>query len=161
VQRAVVVHHESPAVGEGLEPVMTAAPAAEVVDPSLGSPMPDVSAAAVYARIRSDPSGRALGVARQVENCRRLAECLGWRVAQEYVDNDLSAYSGNRRPAYAQMLTDLADALCDAVICYHVDRLTRRPIQTYVLLQIKGTPFRGALVKRVRNAVLKFDAPLL
>ena len=68
-------------------------------------------------------------MARQVEDCRRLAETLGWEVAQEYVDNDLSAYSGKRRAAYEQMLTDLADGLRDAVICYHVDRLTRRPLE--------------------------------
>jgi site-specific DNA recombinase len=71
-----------------------------------------------------------MGVARQVEDCRRLADSLGWQVAQEYVDNDLSAYSGKRRPAYEQMLTDLADGLRDAVICYHMDRLTRRPVES-------------------------------
>ena len=64
-----------------------------------------------------------------MEDCRRLAEQVGWPIAQEYVDNDLSAYSGKRRPAYQQMLTDLADGLRDAVICYHVDRLTRRPVE--------------------------------
>ena len=91
--------------------------------------MADVRAAAVYARISSDTEGRAMGVARQVEDCRRLAASLGWQVAQEYVDNDLSAYSGKRRPAYEQMLADLTDGLRDAVICYHVDRLTRRPVE--------------------------------
>ncbi|WP_222194280.1 recombinase family protein [Modestobacter italicus] len=88
-----------------------------------------VGAAAVYARISSDTEGRALGVTRQLEDCRRLADSLGWPVAQEYVDNDLSAYSGKRRPAYEQLLADLAEGLRDAVICYHVDRLTRRPVE--------------------------------
>ena len=64
--------------------------------------------AAVYARISSD-DGSALGVSRQVADCRRLAEDLGWEVAEEYVDNDVSAYSGKKRPAYERMLTDLAD----------------------------------------------------
>src|SRR3712207_7200186 len=86
-------------------------------------------AAAVYARIGSDTKGRALGLARQLEDCRRLADQAGWTIAQEYVDNDLSAYSGNLRPAYQQMLTDLADGLREAVIYYHVDRLTRRPVE--------------------------------
>jgi site-specific DNA recombinase len=91
--------------------------------------MAGVRAAAVYARISSDTEGKALGGTRQLEDCRRLADQLGWPIAQEYVDNDLSAYSGKRRPAYQQMLTDLADGLRDAVICYHVDRLTRRPVE--------------------------------
>jgi site-specific DNA recombinase len=91
--------------------------------------MAGVRAAAGYARISSDTEGKALGVTRQLEDCRRLADQLGWSIGQEYVDNDLSAYSGKRRPAYQQMLTDLADGLRDAVICYHVDRLTRRPVE--------------------------------
>lgn len=42
--------------------------------------------------------GTGLGVQRQVEDCRRLAESLGWPVAEEYVDNDLSAFKGTHRP---------------------------------------------------------------
>src|SRR4051794_24337912 len=77
-------------------------------------PVAEVRAAAVYARISSDTEGRALGVTRQLEECRRLADQLGWSIAQEYVDNDLSAYSGKQRPGYRQMLADLADGLRDA-----------------------------------------------
>lgn len=88
-----------------------------------------VKAAAIYSRISSDQDGTALGVARQLEDCRRLAEAQGWRVAEEYVDNDLSAYSGKNRPSYQRMLADLRDGYRDAVIVYHVDRLTRRPIE--------------------------------
>lgn len=88
-----------------------------------------VTAAAVYARISSDVHGQGLGVARQEEDCRRLAEQLGWTVAEVYVDNDLSAFTGKRRPAYQRMLADLAERRRDAVLCYHLDRLTRRPIE--------------------------------
>lgn len=88
-----------------------------------------VRAAAVYARISSDQDGTALGVGRQLEDCRRLAEGLGWRVAEEYVDNDISAYSGKHRPAYARLLADVREGYRDAVVVYHVDRLTRRPIE--------------------------------
>ena len=86
-------------------------------------------AAAIYARISSDPSGAALGVERQVKDCRALAAGRGWVVAEEYVDNDLSAFAGKRRPAYEQLVTDLADGVRDAVIVYNLDRLTRQPIQ--------------------------------
>ena len=86
-------------------------------------------AAAVYARISSDVTGEQLGVARQVEDCRRLAASRGWAVAEEYVDNDVSAYKGKLRPAYQRMLADLADGLRDAVVVYNLDRLTRRPIE--------------------------------
>lgn len=48
-------------------------------------------------------------------------------VAEEYVDNDLSAWGAMRRPAYEGMLDDLAAGRRDGVVVYHQDRLTRRP----------------------------------
>ena len=84
-------------------------------------------AAAIYARISSDPSGLAAGVTRQVEDCRAFAERRCWPVADVYVDNDTSAYSGKKRPEYERMLIDLASGIRDALIVYHLDRLHRRP----------------------------------
>ena len=86
------------------------------------------SSVAVYARISSD-DGTALGVKRQVADCRELAAREGWAVAEEYIDNDLSAFTGKHRPAYERMITDLRDGVRDGVIVYHQDRLTRRPIE--------------------------------
>ncbi len=83
--------------------------------------------AAIYARISSDQEGTALGVARQLEDCRAFAAKHGWVIADEYVDNDVSAYSGKKRPEYERMLVDLAAGERDAVIAYHLDRLTRSP----------------------------------
>lgn len=85
--------------------------------------------AAIYARISRDVTGEGLGIERQLEDCRKLAADRGWTVAEEYVDNDISAYRGKRRPAYERMLEDLEAGRRDAVIAYHTDRLTRRPIE--------------------------------
>lgn len=82
-------------------------------------------AAAIYARISR--SGRhRLGVTRQLEDCRRLADDLGWMVAEEYVDGDSSAWA-KRRPAYERMLENLPEGRRDGVVVYHQDRLTRPP----------------------------------
>jgi DNA invertase Pin-like site-specific DNA recombinase len=89
--------------------------------------MVEVRSAAIYARISRDATGEGLGVERQLKECRRLAEQRGWTVAEEYVDNDISAYRGKRRPAYEQMLADIEAGRRDAVVAYHLDRLTRRP----------------------------------
>ncbi|WP_255499967.1 recombinase family protein [Actinotalea sp. JY-7885] len=62
------------------------------------------TAVAVYARISQDRSGEELGVRRQLADCRVEAQRRGWAVAEEYVDDDLSAYSGKKRPAYERML---------------------------------------------------------
>lgn len=88
-----------------------------------------MKAAAIYARISSDQDGTGLGVARQVQDCRALAERLGWQVGEEYIDNDISAYSGKKRPAYRRMLADVAAGRRDGVVIYHLDRLTRRPVE--------------------------------
>lgn len=84
-------------------------------------------AAAIYARISSDPEGTTAGVQRQIKDCYEWAERRGWFVADEYVDNDTSAYSGKRRPEYDRMLDDLVEGRRDGVIVYHLDRLHRRP----------------------------------
>jgi len=91
--------------------------------------MVQIRAAAVYARISSDQAGLGLGVSRQLEDCRKLAADRGWVVAEEYVDNDVSAYSGRPRPAYLRMLADLTAGSRDAVIVYNLDRLHRRPVE--------------------------------
>lgn len=64
-----------------------------------------------------------------MEDCRALAERVGWPVIGEYVDNDVSAYSGKRRPRYRAMLADIKAGRVDAVLIYHLDRLTRRPAE--------------------------------
>ena len=85
------------------------------------------NAAAVYARISHDPEGDALGVNRQVADCRDLAERRGWAVAEVYVDDDRSAYSGRVRPEYRRMLDDIRAGTVDAVLVWHLDRLHRQP----------------------------------
>ncbi|MGY1651712.1 recombinase family protein [Geodermatophilus sp. SYSU D01119] len=84
---------------------------------------------AVYARISQDRDGDGLGVKRQVDDCMAEVERRGWAAAEVYVDDDVSAYTGKTRPAYARMLGDLADGFRDAVVVWHVDRLHRRPVE--------------------------------
>ena len=84
-------------------------------------------AAAIYARISSDPEGDRLGVNRQVEDCQRIASQRGWPVADVYVDDDISAYSGKHRPEYRRMLDDMRSGSVDAVVVWHLDRLHRHP----------------------------------
>jgi site-specific DNA recombinase len=86
-----------------------------------------VRRAAIYCRISLDRAGAGLGVARQQEDCRELAARLGWPVAEVYVDNDVSAYSGKPRPAWQRLLGQVESGAVDAVLCWHVDRLTRSP----------------------------------
>jgi DNA invertase Pin-like site-specific DNA recombinase len=92
--------------------------------------------AAIYTRISSDQDGTGLGVARQEKECRALAEGRGWDVVEVFTDNDQSAYTGKRRPAYERMLEAMREGRVNAVIVYHLDRLTRRPIELEAFVQV-------------------------
>jgi DNA invertase Pin-like site-specific DNA recombinase len=83
--------------------------------------------AAVYVRISQDKTGQRAGVERQEQDCRALADRLGWAVTRVYADNDISAYSGKPRPDYKLMLADIAAGQIDAVLTWHPDRLHRSP----------------------------------
>ncbi|MEU1512981.1 recombinase family protein [Streptomyces sp. NPDC005811] len=83
---------------------------------------------AVYTRMSRDDERDGLGVARQREDCERLADLRGWDVAKVYEDNDVSAFKRNvRRPEFELMLSDLAAGLIDGVVAYDLDRLARQP----------------------------------
>ncbi|MGH3767461.1 MAG: recombinase family protein [Pseudonocardiaceae bacterium] len=57
----------------------------------------------IYCRISRDRIGAGLGIERQQRDCRELANPLGWVMVDTYADNDLSAYSGKRRPHYERL----------------------------------------------------------
>lgn len=82
-------------------------------------------AAAIYCRISKDSGGEALGVGRQEADCRAWCERRGWPVGEVLVDNDVSAYSGKRRPAFERMVDGIKAGRFDAVVVWHPDRLTR------------------------------------
>ena len=93
-----------------------------------------MTAAAIYCRISYDRTGEGLGVERQEQECRALAEQRGLTIDQVYVDNDISATSGVARPAFDQMLA----AKPDAIIAWHQDRLLRltRDLERVIALNV-------------------------
>lgn len=78
---------------------------------------------AIYVRISDDKTGQEAGVQRQEAECRALAERHGWEITEVYRDNDLSATSGVRRPAFEAMLA----APPERIVIWHLDRLVRLP----------------------------------
>ena len=85
--------------------------------------------AGIYCRISIDGTADGLGVKRQQADCEALAARKGWGIAGVYVDNDAGAWSGKTRPEYQRLLGDLRSGAIDAVMVWHLDRLTRRPIE--------------------------------
>lgn len=86
--------------------------------------------AAIYARISSDDDHDALGVKRQQDDCRALAERKGWQVVAVHVDNDISAADKRKdRPGFAALMEQMQAGEFDAIVAGDLDRLVRRPIQ--------------------------------
>ncbi len=81
----------------------------------------------MYARISSDREGDNLAIGRQLADCEQLAARRGWKVVERYVDSDISAYGGKRRPEYLRMLEEIEAGAVEAVVVYHADRLHRHP----------------------------------
>lgn len=88
----------------------------------------------IYTRISLDRTGEGLGVARQEQECRALAERLGMTIVQVYSDNDISATSGKMRPGFEAML----DTHPPAIIAWHQDRLLRltRDLERVIALNV-------------------------
>jgi len=95
-----------------------------------------MTSAAVYTRISRDPGHLRAGVERQREDCETFCQARGWTVAEVYEDNDVSAYSGKARPAYARMLEDVEAGKVGAVVAWHNDRLHRSPreLESFITL---------------------------
>ena len=81
--------------------------------------------AGLYARISQDEHGTEKGVQRQLEDARALAEARGWEVVGEWADNDVSAYSGARRPGYQALMESAAAGEFDRIVVYMTSRLWR------------------------------------
>jgi site-specific DNA recombinase len=129
--------------------------------------------AGIYARISSDREGDNLAISRQLADCEQRAAALGWRVAERYVDADISAYSGKRRPEYLRMLEEIEAGLVEAIVVYHADRLHRHPreLEDFIdLCQRYGTMLAtvggeidlsthdGQLIARIHAAVARKES---
>jgi DNA invertase Pin-like site-specific DNA recombinase len=104
--------------------------------------------AAIYARISDDKRGDEAGVNRQREDCIALISREGWQSVGEYIDNDISAFSGRVRPAYRKLCEDIKAGAIDVVIAWHPDRLHRSPreLEDWIDLTDAG----GVVVHTVR-----------
>jgi DNA invertase Pin-like site-specific DNA recombinase len=82
--------------------------------------------AADYGRISSDPGHDEKGVTRQVgDNQARISREPGWHHAGSFVDNDLSATRGRRRPRFEALLEAVRRGEVRVIVCYMSGRLLR------------------------------------
>ncbi|MDY3678028.1 MAG: recombinase family protein [Actinomyces urogenitalis] len=80
----------------------------------------------IYVRISKDRAREGVGVRRQERLCRELvATHPGWTVVEVFRDNDISAFSGQKRQGYEGLLQGISSGHIQAVVVWHVDRLYR------------------------------------
>ncbi|MGZ6827716.1 MAG: recombinase family protein, partial [Mycobacteriales bacterium] len=95
--------------------------------------------AAIYARQSLDRTGEGAAVDRQVADCQAIADRRDWVVVETITDNDMSASTGKPRPGYQRLLSLMRSRSVDAVIVWHVDRLTRRLVDLEEVITICET----------------------
>lgn len=88
----------------------------------------------LYARISEDPRDRRRGVNWQMCDLRTFSEENGWEVGGEYIENDVSAHSGEERPEYDRLMADAIEAAKEpavrAIVAgYHPSRVWRRRVE--------------------------------
>jgi DNA invertase Pin-like site-specific DNA recombinase len=81
---------------------------------------------ALYLRISKDHAGDGHGIANQRADCARyVASRPGWRVAREFVDNDVSASNGKRHGDWDRLLAAIEAREVDVVLAWALDRALR------------------------------------
>lgn len=81
----------------------------------------------IYLRISDDANGTSTATARQLEDCRKMADARGWTIVDTFEDSDLSAY--NRRvvrPEFERMVEAVKAGELDVILAWKLDRLSRR-----------------------------------
>lgn len=101
----------------------------------------------VYLRISEDRTGAEAGVERQRQDCLDLCERLGVVEPVVFMDNDISACSGKKRPGYIDLL-ERVKLGPSRIVAWHVDRLYRRPRELEDLIDlVEAHPIRIETVK--------------
>lgn len=113
--------------------------------------------AIIYLRQSQDRDGEELGVTRQREDARKLADLRGWTVLAEAVDNDTTASGRKQRPGFETVLRAIDNGEAQAVIAWDMTRLTRNRRDTVRLMEAGEK--HGSVLAFVRGSDLDLSTP--
>ncbi len=100
--------------------------------------IPTAPRVVLYARISEDVTGEGVGVRRQLEACRDLAESRGWSIVAEATDNDVSALTGVHRPGYQEVVSLVRAGAVEHVIVWQTSRLLRNRRERAEAIELFG-----------------------
>lgn len=113
--------------------------------------------AVVYTRQSFDRTGEGAAVARQLEDCLKLAELRGWTVVEQHSDNDISAAGKKKRPGFEAVLSAIAEDRATVVIAWALDRLSRNRADELRLVELCEQ--KAATIALVRGTDLDMSTP--
>ncbi len=81
----------------------------------------------IYARVSKAEQDDPTSIPVQLADCRERAAEEGWEVAEEYVDEGISAWNTHKkRPAYERLLADVEVGRFDTILVRETERLLRQ-----------------------------------
>ena len=82
--------------------------------------------AGLYIRVSTEDQAReGFSLPEQEKRLRAMCEFKGYEVYKVYEDAGISAKTGNKRPAFVELLQDIKDKKCNTIVVLKLDRLTR------------------------------------
>ena len=85
-----------------------------------------IKIAGLYIRVSTEDQAReGFSLPEQEKRLRAMCEFKGYEVYKVYEDAGISAKTGNKRPAFDELLQDIKDKKCNTIVVLKLDRLTR------------------------------------
>ena len=82
--------------------------------------------AGLYIRVSTEDQAReGFSLPEQEKRLRAMCEYKGYEIYKVYKDAGISAKTGNKRPAFEELLQDVKDKKCNTIVVLKLDRLTR------------------------------------
>ena len=82
--------------------------------------------AGIYVRVSTEEQSReGFSLQEQEKRLRAMCEYKGYEVYKIYKDAGISAKTGNKRPAFEELLEDIKNKKCNTIVVLKLDRLTR------------------------------------
>ena len=82
--------------------------------------------AGLYIRVSTEDQAReGFSLPEQEKRLRAMCEYKNYEIYKVYKDAGISAKTGNKRPAFEELLQDVKDKKCNTIVVLKLDRLTR------------------------------------
>src|SRR5574344_1048514 len=86
----------------------------------------DKKIAGIYIRVSTEDQAReGFSLPEQERRLKAMCEYKNYEVYKVYADKGISAKTGNKRPAFEEMLKDIVDKKITTIVALKLDRLTR------------------------------------